>query len=131
MTALSLDQTTLDMRRGACPALSTPMMTGDGLLARISLVEAISPLELASICRLALMHGNGMIDISARGNLQIRGLTETSAPHLDADVRAMNLPLRDGLAVEIPRWPGWMKARSPIRGRSRKPSAKARARSPA
>ncbi|WJH41560.1 precorrin-3B synthase [Aliirhizobium terrae] len=102
MTALSLDRSTLDMRRGVCPALSTPMMTGDGLLARISLVEAISPVELANICRLALMHGNGMIDISARGNLQIRGLSETSAPRLDADVRAMNLALRDGLAVEVP-----------------------------
>ncbi|MBW9088215.1 precorrin-3B synthase [Rhizobium wenxiniae] len=97
MTALPLT-----MQRGACPALSAPMMTGDGLLARISLVEAISPAQLADICRLALKHGNGMIDISARGNLQIRGLSKTSAPHLDADVRAMNLPLREGLAVEIP-----------------------------
>ncbi|SFB53876.1 precorrin-3B synthase [Rhizobium sp. NFR07] len=102
MTALSLDRSDLDMRRGACPALSTPMMTGDGLLARISLTGAISPADLADICRLALVHGNGVIDISARGNLQIRGLTETSAPQLDADVRAMNLPLRDGLAVEVP-----------------------------
>jgi precorrin-3B synthase len=77
-------------------------MTGDGLLARISLIEAISPADLATICRLALMRGSGMIDISARGNLQIRGLSEASAPRLDADVRAMNLPLRDGLAVEVP-----------------------------
>lgn len=102
MTALSFDRSTLDMKRGACPALSVPMMTGDGLLARIALTDAISPQELAQICRLALKHGNGMLDISARGNLQVRGLTEASAPRLDADVRAMNLPLRDGLAVEIP-----------------------------
>ncbi|TNM60504.1 precorrin-3B synthase [Aliirhizobium smilacinae] len=97
MTALPLN-----MQRGACPALSAPMMTGDGLLARISLIEAISPEELTDICRLALKHGNGMIDISARGNLQVRGLTETSAPRLDAEIRAMSLPLRDGLAVEVP-----------------------------
>lgn len=92
----------LDMRRGACPALSEPMMTGDGLLARIALTDTISPAEMADICRLARRHGNGMIDISARGNLQIRGLTQTSAILLDADVRALNLPLRDGLAVEVP-----------------------------
>ena len=92
----------LNLQRGACPALSAPMMTGDGLLARISLTEAISPEQLADICRLALKHGNGMIDISARGNLQVRGLSETSAPRLDADVRTMSLPLRDGLAVEVP-----------------------------
>lgn len=97
MTALPLD-----LQRGACPALSAPMMTGDGLLARISLVEAISPEQLADICRLALQHGNGMVDISARGNLQVRGLSDISAPHLDADVRGMNLPLREGLAVEVP-----------------------------
>ena len=97
MTALPLN-----MQRGACPALSAPMMTGDGLLARIALTDAISPEELADICRLALKHGNGMIDISARGNLQVRGLTETSAPRLDAEIRAMSLRLRDGLAVEVP-----------------------------
>jgi len=78
------------------------MMTGDGLLARISLIEAISPEQLADICRLALTYGNGMIDISARGNLQVRGLSKISAPRLDAEVRAMKLPLRDGLAVEVP-----------------------------
>jgi precorrin-3B synthase len=78
------------------------MMTGDGLLARVALIEAISPDDLARLCRLALTHGNGMIDISARGNLQVRGLSDISAPRLDADVRAMNLPLRDGLAVEVP-----------------------------
>ncbi len=102
MTALSLDRSALDMRRGACPALSTPMMTGDGLLARIALTDAVSPAELAQICRLAIGHGNGMVDISARGNLQVRGLSEVSASLLDADVRAMNLPLREGLAVEVP-----------------------------
>jgi len=102
MTSPSLDRNTLDMRRGACPALSAPMMTGDGLLARVALTEAITPAQLAELCRLARRHGNGILDISARGNLQVRGLSEASAPILDADVRALNLPLRDGLAVETP-----------------------------
>jgi precorrin-3B synthase len=78
------------------------MMTGDGLLARVPLTAAIAPEQLADLCRLAMRHGNGMIDISARGNLQIRGLSEASAPRLEAEVRAMDLPLRDGLAVEVP-----------------------------
>ncbi len=102
MTALSLERSDLDMRRGACPALSAPMLTGDGLLARIALAEAISPQRLADICLLSARHGNGMIDISARGNLQVRGLTETTAPLLDIDIRALELPLREGLAVEVP-----------------------------
>ncbi|MBT9370557.1 precorrin-3B synthase [Rhizobium sp. CSW-27] len=91
---------TASMARGACPALDAPMLTGDGYLSRIALVDAISPRELAALCALSERHGNGMIDISARGNLQIRGLTPTSAAALEADVRRLALPLREGLAVE-------------------------------
>jgi precorrin-3B synthase len=78
------------------------MMTGDGLLARVALTDAISPRQLADLSRLARIHGNGILDISARGNLQIRGLSEASASLLEGDVRALNLPLREGLAVETP-----------------------------
>jgi precorrin-3B synthase len=78
------------------------MQTGDGLLARVALTDAITPAKLAELCRLARRHGNGILDISARGNLQVRGLDEASAAVLDADVRALNLPLREGLAVETP-----------------------------
>jgi precorrin-3B synthase len=106
MTAFSLDRFALEMRRGACPALSAPMITGDGLLARIALTGTVSPDQLAQVCQLALTHGNGMIDISARGNLQIRGLSQSSAAVLDRQVRAMNLPLREGLAVEVPPFAG-------------------------
>lgn len=88
------------LARGACPALDAPMLTGDGYLSRIALVDAISPRELAALCALSERHGNGMIDISARGNLQIRGLTPSSASALEADVRRLALPLREGLAVE-------------------------------
>nr|WP_289852217.1 precorrin-3B synthase [Rhizobium sp. SSA_523] len=88
------------MARGACPALDAPMLTGDGYLSRLALTEALSPLQLAALCDLAERHGNGMIDISARGNLQIRGLTPGSAAALETDVRDLGLPLREGLAVE-------------------------------
>lgn len=91
---------TASMARGACPALDAPMLTGDGYLSRIALVDAISPRELAALCALSERHGNGMSDISARGNLQIRGLTPSSASALEADVRSLALPLREGLAVE-------------------------------
>nr|CAD6438178.1 precorrin-3B synthase [Rhizobium sp. Q54] len=102
MTAPPADLAAPDMRRGACPALSSPMQTGDGLLARIALLDAIGPQQLAAICSLAQEHGNGIIDISARGNLQVRGLTGETAGMLDTDVRALKLPLREGLAVDLP-----------------------------
>ncbi|MGE6741081.1 precorrin-3B synthase [Allorhizobium pseudoryzae] len=88
------------LARGACPTLDAPMLTGDGYLSRVSLIGAISPVQLVALCTLSERHGNGMIDISARGNLQVRGLTPTSAAALEADVRSLALPLREGLAVE-------------------------------
>ncbi len=88
------------MARGACPALDAPMLTGDGYLSRVALIETISPAQVIALCSLSVKHGNGMLDISARGNLQIRGLTSESAAKLEADVRALDLPLREGLAVE-------------------------------
>jgi precorrin-3B synthase len=33
----------MNTRRGACPALFTPMQTGDGLLVRIVPADAITP----------------------------------------------------------------------------------------
>ncbi|MFD1746255.1 precorrin-3B synthase [Rhizobium helianthi] len=90
----------LDMARGACPALDAPMQTGDGLLSRIALMDWISPTSLGQICHLAQLHGNGVIDISQRGNLQVRGLTAASTSALEAGIRSLNLPLREGLAVE-------------------------------
>lgn len=90
----------LDMARGACPALDAPMQTGDGLLSRMALMDWISPRDLAEICKLSIRHGNGILDISQRGNLQVRGLTAESAISLEVDIRSLNLPLREGLAVE-------------------------------
>lgn len=87
-------------RRGTCPALSTPMLTGDGYLSRIAFEADITPRDMIALCELAQRHGNGLIDITARGSLQFRGLTPESARTLENDVLALGLPLRDGLAVE-------------------------------
>ncbi|NTF08656.1 precorrin-3B synthase [Agrobacterium rubi] len=87
-------------RRGVCPALSAPMQTGDGLLSRIAFTNPISPSDLEALCALAIEHGNGLIDITARGGLQFRGLTAESAEAMERDVLALDLPLRQGLTVE-------------------------------
>lgn len=92
---------TIAMRRGACPALSAPMLTGDGLLVRLNLAEGgMPPASLSALCGLAIRHGNGIVEVTARGSLQIRGLTPRSAPPLAADVEALGLDLRDGVPVE-------------------------------
>ncbi len=88
-------------RRGACPALSAPMMTGDGLLVRLNLSEGgIAPRTLAELCQAAMRHGNGLVEITARGSFQVRGLTPSSAPLFAAEVDALDIPVRDGVPVE-------------------------------
>jgi precorrin-3B synthase len=65
--------------RGACPSIATPMRTGDGLLARIVFNEPIAIDKLCCLCDAAETHGNGIIEVTQRGSLQVRGLTEMSA----------------------------------------------------
>jgi len=88
-------------RRGACPTLDAPMRTGDGLLARIRIAgNRLAPSQLAELARLAIAHGNGIVEITARGNLQVRGLTQASAP-LFARAAGAGLPIETGLVVDI------------------------------
>jgi precorrin-3B synthase len=76
------------------------MLTGDGYLSRIAFDADITPRDMIALCELAERHGNGLIDITARGSLQFRGLTRENACDLENDVLALDLPLREGLAVE-------------------------------
>lgn len=70
-------------RRGWCPSLARPMPTGDGLLARIHPpLGRLTPAQMRAVAAGARAHGNGHIDLTARGNLQIRGVSEASAPRL-------------------------------------------------
>ena len=88
-------------RRGACPSLPEPMATGDGLLARLALAAPITPRQLAGLAELARTLGNGVIEVTARGKLQIRGLTPLSAPRLASGVDALGIEVRQGFPVEI------------------------------
>ncbi|CDX12911.1 Precorrin-3B synthase [Mesorhizobium sp. ORS 3324] len=89
-------------RRGACPALSAPMQTGDGLLVRLNPVAGgLSPKSLIGLGESALRHGNGIVEVTARGSLQIRGLTADSARLLAAEVDALGIAVRTGVPVEI------------------------------
>ena len=81
----------MSQRRGACPALFTPMQTGDGLLARILPAEDIAPAAFAALCAAARRHGNGTIEVSGRGSLQVRGLTAASAPRFADEVATLGI----------------------------------------
>lgn len=75
------------MRRGWCPGTLRPMLTGDGLLVRLHPPRnALTPDQLAYVAELASRHGNGQIEISGRGNLQLRGIREEAHPALVDDL---------------------------------------------
>ena len=86
-------------KRGACPGLSAPMPTGDGLLVRLMPIGTISLAAFAELCAAALVHGNGVIEITARGSIQVRGLTPASAPQFAAAVAALGIAAGDGIPV--------------------------------
>jgi len=86
-------------RRGACPGLSTPMPTGDGLLVRLLPIGTVGLDAFAALCEAARAHGNGVIEITSRGSLQVRGLTPDSAPRFAAAVGALEIAAADGIPV--------------------------------
>ncbi|MBY5691708.1 precorrin-3B synthase [Rhizobium leguminosarum] len=88
-------------RRGACPALAAPMPTGDGLLVRLRPTGgALTLSQFGALARSTAAHGNGILEITARGNLQIRGLRAETVRQLAADIEAAGITVPDGPAIE-------------------------------
>src|SRR5258708_40213257 len=98
MTAPAL---TLPQPRGACPGLSAPMATGDGLLVRLLPTGTIELDAFAALCAAARQHGNGIIEVTSRGSVQIRGLSAASAPRFAAAVAPLDISRAGG----TPRFP--------------------------
>ena len=86
-------------RRGACPGLSAPMQTGDGLLARLMTGATIGLAAANALCAAARRHGNGIIEITARGSIQVRGLTPASAAAFADAVAALAIDAADGVPI--------------------------------
>ncbi len=62
-------------RRGWCPSLYDPMPTGDGLLVRVKPPGArLAAPAARALAEAATRYGNGAIELTRRGNLQVRGL---------------------------------------------------------
>ncbi len=69
--------------RGWCPSAHRPMMSGDGLLVRVKpRLALLTAQEVGTLCDLAERYGSGLIDVTARANLQLRGVSEADHPGL-------------------------------------------------
>jgi len=87
--------------RNACPGLSAPMATGDGLLARFAPRGCIPPEAFIAFCAAARRHGNGTIEITGRGSLQVRGLSSASADHFASEVAALEIAPIGGVPILV------------------------------
>lgn len=66
--------------RGWCPDLFAPMQSGDGWLVRLKpRLARLTAVQGRLVVEQATRHGNGIIELTGRGNLQLRGLTPASA----------------------------------------------------
>ncbi len=89
------------LRRGICPGLSAPLPTGDGLLVRLRPLGAIALAAFGKLCALAGECGNGIMEITARGSIQVRGLSAASAPRFAAEVATLGIAAEDDVAILI------------------------------
>lgn len=82
--------------RGWCPSLFEPMESGDGLLVRVKPpLGRMSADGARAIAAAARAFGNGQIELTSRGALQIRGLRRASLPPFQAAVLAAGLASAD------------------------------------
>ena len=78
------------------------MPSGDGWLARLPpLTQPMTPAMLAGLAEAARMHGNGRIEISKRGNLQLRGLPGPDGTALAEALAAAGFDLPQGIPISL------------------------------
>lgn len=78
--------------KGWCPDAWHPMMAGDGLLVRVKpMLGRLTREQVSGLCDAAMTHGNGLIDMTRRANLQIRGLRESTWQALVGQLLALDL----------------------------------------
>lgn len=69
--------------KGWCPGAHRPMLSGDGLVVRVRPFRGeLDAAQVLALCDLTLRFGNGSLDLTSRGNLQIRGVSEARHPNL-------------------------------------------------
>jgi precorrin-3B synthase len=78
--------------KGWCPGALRPMLSGDGLVVRLRPRGGrLSSAQAAGIAELSHDHGNGLIDLTGRANLQIRGVSGASHEPLIAGLDRLGL----------------------------------------
>ncbi|QGM45276.1 precorrin-3B synthase [Methylocystis heyeri] len=99
--------------KGWCPGALAPMESGDGLLMRAKIIGSRLTLrQLREIAAIATDCGNGLIDLSQRAQLQMRGVSPATSHEAQQRLKAIGLLAADAAAESV-----MNVMASPIRGR--------------
>ena len=80
------------LRRGWCPGALRPMPTGDGLLVRLRVSQGkLSLNQAGAIADCAARFGNGIVEITSRANLQLRGIRDAELAALQTGIAHLGL----------------------------------------
>lgn len=78
--------------KGWCPGALRPMMSGDGYLVRVRPpLGRLSARQVAGVAALSAQFGSGLIDLSVRANLQMRGVSQAALGALQDGLRDLEL----------------------------------------
>ncbi len=78
--------------KGWCPGAHRPMMSGDGLVVRVRpRLARLTRNQVLGLCDLAEQFGSGIIDLTNRANLQLRGVSEANHQPLLEQLATLNL----------------------------------------
>lgn len=78
--------------KGWCPGAYRPMQSGDGLVFRVRPVKAeITAQQAVGLAELALRFGSGIIDLTNRANVQIRGVDAGDAQQVVSGLGELGL----------------------------------------
>jgi precorrin-3B synthase len=79
-------------RKGWCPGALRPMESGDGLIVRVRPPGGrLSPAALGALAALAAEHGSGVLELTSRAALQLRGVRAEAHPALVEALAALGL----------------------------------------
>lgn len=85
--------------RGWCPGAHRPMASGDGLVVRVRPpLGRLTPPQAEGLADLALRHGRGVLELTGRANLQLRGVADAAHPALLEGLAALGLVAADAAA---------------------------------
>jgi precorrin-3B synthase len=78
--------------RGACPTVAAPLEAADGLLVRVRVPGGALPAAgLRALAAVAARDGSGVLELTSRANVQVRGVRPPALARLQADLSAAGL----------------------------------------